>query len=245
MRRFMLALIATSSISALAATPVVAQQGPLRSASAPNASGVADPCAAKRTNTVLGGALGSIAGGALGSAVAASQVRPEGVILGSVVGLFTGATVGAVATACGPKETYVQSYGRSYGEEAQSVNQQFGRAYGDVSDATVTQQAPDVSMAPGFQPPPQMAAPPLIAPAPVMQAGPVPASQPVLSAPVNSGAGWWHQVRPHSFQNGQYPISSGHVHAHQGRPVYSYSYGPIVVPAGQAISPGGCVSAHC
>lgn len=81
----------------------------------------------RRTAATIGGFVGAGAGAATGHALAATSVRPEGVVLGTLVGAVIGASVGRQTIDCNP-HNYTQDQGRAYGEERYE-----GRSYGEYS----------------------------------------------------------------------------------------------------------------
>jgi hypothetical protein len=100
----------------------------------------------RRTSGTIGGLLGAGAGGAAGRALAASGVRPEGMVLGAVVGAFVGNRLGLEAVYCPPPEYYTQQEGRAYGEVANPYQPQ-------ASYVAPQYQQPQVHAQPAYQPP--------------------------------------------------------------------------------------------
>lgn len=70
----------------------------------------------KKNAAVAGGFIGAGLGGAAGKAIAAAGVRPEGIVLGAVVGGILGANIGKETVYCGDEHNYTQNGGRSYGD---------------------------------------------------------------------------------------------------------------------------------
>jgi hypothetical protein len=190
--------------------------------------------------------------------LAATGVRPEGVVLGAVVGGFVGNRLGREAVYCPPVEYYTQPEGRSYGEislgsrEAAPVmapGHADGYSYsaqGGVEPAYV----PPAPVAPAYSQPvhaqpayvPPTYAPPSYAlpiyalpsyapPAPMVQPYHQPAQVPVQAIATPGG---WYAPSAASYY--------GRERGGPGAPVVSswssgysqtssYSYGPVLVPA--------------
>lgn len=76
----------------------------------------------KKNAAVAGGFIGAGLGGAAGKAIAAAGVRPEGIVLGAVVGGILGANFGKETVYCGDDHDYTQKGGRSYGDNNGQYN---------------------------------------------------------------------------------------------------------------------------
>lgn len=76
----------------------------------------------KNNAAVAGGFIGAGLGGAAGKAIAAAGVRPEGIVLGAVVGGILGAKIGKETVYCGDDHIYTQKGGRSYGDNGAQYN---------------------------------------------------------------------------------------------------------------------------
>jgi hypothetical protein len=177
----------------------------------PQAYGGVDPrCASeRRTSRNVGGFLGALGGASAGRALAATAVRPEGVILGTVVGAIVGSSLGNAAVDCTPRPLYTQSHGRSYG----ATGYDYGNQGGYAQPAPVYyNQAPNYQQAPVYQPPVYQPAPVYQAPVyqapvyqqPVYQQPVYQAPAPVYEAPVYQSSHVvvgedWYQPSPQSY----------------------------------------------
>jgi hypothetical protein len=112
-----LILTATALAALATAAPAFAHGQSGGNYAGPQAYGSVDPrCASeRRTSRNVGGFLGALGGASAGRALAATAVRPEGVILGTVVGAIIGSSLGNAAVDCSPRPLYTQQNGRSYG----------------------------------------------------------------------------------------------------------------------------------
>jgi hypothetical protein len=199
----------------------------------------------RRTAGTVGGLLGAGAGGAAGRALAASGVRPEGVVLGVVVGGLVGNRLGREAVYCPPADVYTQSGGRSYGEETgyrEEAAPEMAPAHGPDYAHGPRHPMPRHDLQPEY-------AQPAYAPqgyqagayghptAPAPHLGP---AQPPHGA---SSADGWYTPSPASYYGRERggpvaPVATWSSGYSQSSSSYSqsssYSYGPVLIPA-----PGG------